>query len=417
MVSIHSQSSTLAALENCAQPLAPILLLKKPEFFVTVLEDRDALRERSEDIYSLAADAIENNVFYEPAVLMASLSTFGKNSKFAFALIYRKHPGSGSTPQLCGFFPLVLGKYRGLPVCCASLWNFMHYNSCTPLVRRGAERDALKAFFKWARSQQHRFSLLELNYLPGSGEFSASIATALRELETPHRVLEVFSRAFLRRKKDAETYFHEAVPGIKRKEYRRLERRLAEKGRLEYSEAASKDELSGRIEEFLRLEASGWKGKAGTALACTPETKKYFEDAATALFARGQLQLVTTYLAGRPIAAKCNFLSGSGGAAVRIAFDEEFRRYSPGLLLELENIRRIHDATRTQWMDSCATADHFMANRLWTERKVLQSVVVATGGKWSQVLIAILPLLRGIKRICGPAFRTRELVLRRNRDE
>ena len=59
-------------------------------------------------------------------------------------------------------------------------------------------------------------------------------------------------------------------------------------------------------------------------------------------------------LNGRRIACKCNFLAGPGSFAFKIAFDEAYARYSPGKLLEVENIRLAHERPGLEWMDSCA---------------------------------------------------------------
>ena len=87
------------------------------------------------------------------------------------------------------------------------------------------------------------------------------------------------------------------------------------------------------------------------------------------------------FLDGRPIALKCNYLTGNGGFTYKITYDEAFARFSPGVLLELDNIEEMHRRPGPQWLDSCAVPDHFMMNRLWTERRVLQSLTLATS-RW-----------------------------------
>jgi hypothetical protein len=46
-------------------------------------------------------------------------------------------------------------------------------------------------------------------------------------------------------------------------------------------------------------------------------------------------------LDGRPIAYKLDFLAGRGSFSFKIAFNENYGRYSPGELLEIENVRRL----------------------------------------------------------------------------
>ena len=106
---------------------------------------------------------------------------------------------------------------------------------------------------------------------------------------------------------------------------------------------------------------------------------------------------------GRPIAYKVNFLSGDGSFAFKISFDEEYARYSPGVLLELENIRLLHERpqiSQIRWMDSCANPDRFMINHLWTDRRAIQSLVISTGKRQGDLVVAAIPLLKwGNRRI------------------
>lgn len=98
----------------------------------------------------------------------------------------------------------------------------------------------------------------------------------------------------------------------------------------------------------------------------------------------------------RIVAMKCNFLAQDGAFAFKIAYDEDYARFSPGTLLELENIRELHRRPGLSWMDSCAESDHFMANRLWLERRVIVSLLTTTGNAGGELLVSSMPLLRRV---------------------
>jgi hypothetical protein len=93
---------------------------------------------------------------------------------------------------------------------------------------------------------------------------------------------------------------------------------------------------------------------------------------------------------------KCNFLAHDGAFAFKIAYDEAYARFSPGTLLELENIREFHRRDELRWMDSCAVSDHFMANRLWLDRRSLATVLTTTGKATGELLVSSLPLLQRV---------------------
>ena len=104
------------------------------------------------------------------------------------------------------------------------------------------------------------------------------------------------------------------------------------------------------------------------------------------------------FLNGEPIAMKVNFLASPGSFAFKIAYDERFSKFSPGVQLELENLRRLHETPKIEWMDSCAVPKHFMINRLWKERRTIQHVRVSTGGWLGNLEIGVRTLLRSIRR-------------------
>src|SRR3546814_17812199 len=75
-----------------------------------------------------------------------------------------------------------------------------------------------------------------------------------------------------------------------------------------------------------------------------------------------------------------NFLMGRGGFSFKIAFDEAMSRFSPGVLIEIDNLRRVLNRDDLDWMDSCAAADHPMIDSLWGERRQIVQYRVALRG-------------------------------------
>jgi len=152
------------------------------------------------------------------------------------------------------------------------------------------------------------------------------------------------------------------------------------------------------IEEFLRLEASGWKGRENTSIASDDSDQSYFRSIAKEAFRRGRLSMQALRLDGRPIAYKCDFPSGRGLFTFRVAFDENHARNSPGMLLEIENIRRLHARSQIEWVDSCNDSFSFMFNRLWLWRRTILDVVVGAGKTWGDWVVAAIPLLKLMNR-------------------
>jgi hypothetical protein len=75
-----------------------------------------------------------------------------------------------------------------------------------------------------------------------------------------------------------------------------------------------------------------------------------------------------------------NFVTPPGACAFKTAFDERYARFSPGVLLQLENLALL-DREDIEWCDSCAAPDHPMIDGLWTERRAIGRFSVAIGGR------------------------------------
>src|SRR3546814_9436139 len=75
-----------------------------------------------------------------------------------------------------------------------------------------------------------------------------------------------------------------------------------------------------------------------------------------------------------------NFLSGLGCFSFKIAFDETMSRFSPGVLIEIDNLRQVLNRDDLDWMDSCDAADHPMIDSLWGEHRQIVQYRVALRG-------------------------------------
>ncbi len=70
------------------------------------------------------------------------------------------------------------------------------------------------------------------------------------------------------------------------------------------------------------IEASGWKGRSGTAFSSIGHDQ-FFRDICAYFRERGRLQLLVLRAGDRPLAVKCNFRAGDGLFAFKIGFDED----------------------------------------------------------------------------------------------
>jgi CelD/BcsL family acetyltransferase involved in cellulose biosynthesis len=372
------------------------------EMFAVTVEDQAQLEAYAADWEALAESVIEPNPFYERWMLAPALAPFGKDRRLLFVLIFAADSNEpAARPILCGFFPLDLSKrYDGmgkpLPLRTIGLWKHKYCYLCTPLVRDEGAAETIEAFFAWLDSYAHGAALMDFRYV-AEGPFYRALVDYLDRAERPHYLAQSFTRALLRGRSDALGYLREALSREHRKDFRRKERRLTETGALTYTAMEATEDPRAWIEEYLQVENLSWKGKQGCALLSTPGEREFFESIALAAFARGRLMMLALRHEGRAIACKCNFIAGRGAHAFKIAYDDEYAHASPGILLEMENIRRLHASDTLEWMDSCADPHNAMINRLWLDRLPVQSIAVSVARR-GQLALALMPLLKWLNR-------------------
>jgi hypothetical protein len=347
----------------------------------------------------LAWHAVEPNPFYERWNLQAAWQAFGLADRARLALVFRDGPRPDDPPQLAGLFPLAQERVGGSPLSAWTLWHTPYTYNCTPLLRQGMAHEALTTFWDWLQHEARGPALWMLPHVNGEGPFHQALIDVINRRRALCQVLDRHNRAILQPAESAEAYCAAAMTSHNRQELRRQFRRLGEMGTLEFRASDPQADLSPWAEEFLALEAAGWKGREQSALAATPRDAEYFRQVIRAGAAARQVAFLGLYLAGRPIALKVNYLSGEGSFAFKIAFDESLSKFSPGVQLELENIAWLHRQPNLKWMDSCAKPDHFMINRLWRERRTGQRLLVSAGRIRGDLLLGLVPLGQALRRV------------------
>ncbi|MET0371103.1 MAG: GNAT family N-acetyltransferase [Sphingobium sp.] len=345
----------------------------------------------------LSLDAAEANAFYAPDMLRAALEHLAQPGEVRLIEAW-------DDDGLIGLLPAKVAPSHGrLPIKCATNWMHGHCFFGAPLVRQGREIAAWTSFLTQLDRAGWAGAFLHLQGLDADGANVAAITHVCARQERSLREVHRYERAMLRSDLSADAYWETNVRSKKRKEIRRLQKRLAELGTVEHRLIAPSDDLAEWTRAFLTLEASGWKGGEGTALVCHPADRAFFEAACAAAFAGGRLHFLRIDLDGRPIAMLVNFRHGDGAFSFKIAFDEELGRFSPGVLIELANLHAVLDTPGIAWMDSCAAVDHPMIDSLWAERRSIVQIRVALHGSPAKhaARAAAFAVANGAERLAG----------------
>lgn len=332
----------------------------------------------------LARAALEPNPFYESWMLLPALREFSAGQDVRVALVWQGD-------ELSGLFPFQRSaRYKGLPASALTSWVHAHCLLCTPLVRADSARACLEALFDWCDA-----SFIEFRYLPAGEPFHRALGEALAARGVKATINRAWSRGLLR--KNGAT-----ISGQLRRQFAKKERRLAERGRFEHVTLQPQDDVQRWIEDFMRLEAAGWKGREGSAMACTEANRRYATEIFSAAFRRGRLLMCGLDFEGRAIGRRSSFLAGNGAYAFKTAYDEALAEFSPGVMLELDNIRQLDATPGLDWMDAFTEDANLALDRMWPDKREMESLAVPVGA-WGGVAAAALPALRWAKRTFAPA--------------
>lgn len=360
------------------------------------LVDATALRQYVPAWEKLAASAVEPNVFYEPWMLLPAIEHIRESEKLKVLLIFGPPDRDGVEP-LWGFFPVeIQNRCLHLPIKTLAFWQHRYCYLTVPLVQKDWAREVFIAFWRWFEKNPLGCRILDTNYLLADGQFHAEWADAV--LSRYILVINEHPRGLQVREKDFDTYVGKQLSRKRYHALRRSQDHLREQGSLVFREIKSIVEVETWIEQFLFLEAQGWKGQDGGAMAVRPQDAEYFRNIAYTGFAQDRARLLSMELNGNPIAMKLAFTAGTGAHIFKIAYDERYAKYSPGVLLELEDLESWHAGTIIQWVDSGAAARHPMYDMISNDRRVIRRTAISNGLPASDLFVSVIPALRFVRQ-------------------
>ena len=329
--------------------------------------------DRIADWDALARLASEPNPFFESWSLLPALAQFDTVARVQILTLELDG-------QLVGLLPIRLDRfYYDYPIPNWRIWT--HHNGflCAPLVARGAEHVFWRHLLAWADDHAGLAGFLHLSHMPAGTPLTQALAEVLADQSRAGATVKSEVRAMLESTAGPDEYLEASLSAKKRKELRRQRKRLAECGTLATVRHRGAEDLDRWIEDFLTLEGRSWKGAAGSALASLAETTTVFRQSLAGAAGRGRLERLALTLDGQPIAMLATYLTPPGAFSFKTAFDESYSRFSPGVLLQIENLDLLADE-RIDWCDSCAAEDHPMIDHIWRERRTICRYSIAIGG-------------------------------------
>jgi len=161
-------------------------------------------------------------------------------------------------------------------------------------------------------------------------------------------------------------------------ELERRGRKLSREHETELRVVAEPASLELELEAGLHVEASGWKGRAGTAILSQASTARFYRQIAREAHERGLLRFSSLAVDGRVVAFDLALVAYGRYYLLKIGYDEELRKFAPGLVLRRAVIERcfsteidVHEflGPDMPWKRLFATGDRaHVSSRFFTRR-------------------------------------------------
>ena len=277
------------------------------------------------------------------------------------------------------------------------------YNLCGgPLIGANGSAACISAMLAHLKASSPGPRLLLINDLPADG----LVWRALEDMASDGRirisVISRWERAMLERSAfpEAPSYLAATLSSSSRKRLRSKRRSLEADGALTLI-AHTGASIDAAFETFLRLEVSGWKGRAGTALSQKPDESAYVGKVLQAM-AVANRAFVLEMRSGEKALASGLFLRCGGEASFwKTAYDAAQARYSPGVILDMMVTEWLYDQPWFVRLDSGTNDTIDPDSQIWKQRRAMVNAVISLdpGSLPGRLVVGVLGLRQRLRKL------------------
>ncbi len=344
----------------------------------------------------LAARALEPNPHMSPAAVMAARVVVPEDRIVILAAWLSEALGS---ERLAGIWALRRQRdwRTGFAAALTSPILPLYEVSSLPVLDADHGQDAMQAMLRHLLAAGDLPRTLALPVLPLEGPTFLALEEACRVTGSRLRICERWQRPVMRPQPgdDAERYLRRTLGQSYKKRMQQF-RAIARHGDVGLQRLRG-EEARAAFPDFLALEAAGWKGQAGTAIARLPQASAYFDNLVTLFAAAGALQIDALLLDGRPLAMGLLIESAGTRHFLKIAYDENEARHSPGRALTIAMLQADFAATPPVFFDSGAGDGVDAGTYVWGERRAMGNAVIGLGNTSPGLPEAAARLRQGLR--------------------
>ena len=337
-----------------------------------------AMNRLSGDIATLTTRALDTNIFFESEVVRAAwprlTSLLAPHGCWMLCL----WETIDTDRSLRLFMPVRVNKI-GLPrhkVLQPLSNEFMPVG--TPLIDADCAGEAAETLLRLLADPELSLpSILDLTHQRQCSESFQILVEAAKSLGLKTADTEIHQRAALVPKNTSGSFTEMSLGKKRKRELNRQLKKLETTGEVTFSTARTEEEVLDAFEGFMTLELKGWKGKRGTALYNHKKIAAFSRQIVAELAVKNGCEVFTLKHDNKNIAAV--IMLGRNGHLVpwKMAFDESYGSFSPGMQIMAEATDQLINRKDFKEADSLAVSGHWMMNRVWPDRITMQDLAIA----------------------------------------
>jgi CelD/BcsL family acetyltransferase involved in cellulose biosynthesis len=334
----------------------------------------EALTVQFSDAIPDDALALEHSPVTNPHALLGAFRAAHTNSTEGRLLLCRDSDG-----VLTGLWPLGVTRvppgFRILRSPLVPLYDL----SGDPLIAADRALDVLRAMVLELKKPSSQPRILMLRNLQADGPVWDALQILRQDGLISVQPLEQWERAILDRSAadSADTYIGQNLSSGNRKQLRRKRKALEEHGPLSLLIHDQPDAISAAFDGFLDLEASGWKGRNGTALKRKPDDARYVLGVLRAMAGVDRAFLAELRTSGSTIASGLFLRCGAEAFFWKTTYDETFASQSPGVIFDMMLTQWLYDQPWFQRLDTGCDDSVDPSSLIWKQRRPMANVVIS----------------------------------------
>ncbi|WKZ39043.1 MAG: GNAT family N-acetyltransferase [Anaerolineales bacterium] len=343
----------------------------------------------------LEARAVVPNAFLSPYFVMPAIRYLESTSDVLMVFVEKAASGMKDLVGV-GIFQ-VRRPTRQFPLMHLSTFTSIHSYLSGFLLDREHAGEALRMIYGYLTDGGCPWHGLYIDNCPAEHLLPDEMKEAARDVGLKWTTFSSWERAVFHAA-DFDGEIEAYLGKNQRKNYHRCVRNLKDQGMFEWRLVRGTEPLERNVDEFIRLENMGWKGREETSLYSNADHVSFFKEMISGFNRVDRAYFTELSINGHVISSTSNLISGRAGFGFKVGWDPEFSKYSPGVVNEIQTIEHVGEKLGDlDYIDSSASPDSYIS-KIWTGRRAIVEGMFTFTPK-GQAALAGVQIVKKIKNL------------------